>query len=580
MKILQIADLHITESIDFILLENKLKKMYEVLEDELNELEDLLILICGDIIDKGDNEDECIDTKYSNAQHVLNFICQLFENYRFKIEFVPGNHDLQAETFQKFNEFISKYTEDNYLFDSHHTGVIRQFDDFNLVLLNSIFHCDTTYGKIDFNFIDELDDYKPCIIMLHHTFLSENDLDISAVRNAYKFFEVLEKKCVVAIFHGHTHGYKDIIIGDNKCNVIGVGPFLKPVENINNQFNLVELSNGKVERISNYRFSADLDRFTSEIVFYQEVPVFFKGSSAKGIYEKVVEETKKRKSIYNLQLNIEASYIEFEKEIFEGFSESISTARDWQSKEVPESLYYNHGIYMKTGNIWWVDYICDELLSKATSSRAIIPLIDFSTVIESKDDFLPSFDIVQFGFADEAKKKIIVTVYLRALEVNNFLKINICEIYLMIKELKVKIRSIDKVDICICAFRAQYKEMYGCFRKAQIDHLKESSITLMLVDKKFDEVAEMLNEKLELNETVVQDRGLKSLLNAISSLVDDGRCSKELLITNKLVLEKLELLKIERAKNSNYSQIEELEKELADSILVFSKELENEGGKE
>ena len=128
-----------------------------------------------------------------------------------------------------------------------------------------------------------------------------------------------------------------------------------------------------------------------------------------------------------------------------------------------------------------IDFVINELKSKATSSRAIIPLINFEQVVNSGDDFLPSFDLVQFGFEHEIKNQLYVTLYLRALEVNHFLKINLCEIYVMCKKISEEIRSIESIDVTVIAFKAQYKEHYGCFERAEIDMYSEADITVLLL---------------------------------------------------------------------------------------------------
>ncbi|WBW95256.1 metallophosphoesterase family protein [Oceanirhabdus sp. W0125-5] len=576
MIILQVADLHISKQTDSSIIKSKIDKLYKTISEKISEHEELLFLICGDVIDKGDKEDECVDTKFKVVEDVLNYISEIFKSFKLRIEFVPGNHDIHQGSFDEFNDLISKYNNGEYCFNNDNTGILRNYDDFDILLINSVFHCNREYGKVDLKCLDKLDNYKPTIIVLHHTFLSENDNDSSAIRNAYRFFEKIEGKNIIAMLHGHTHGYKDIKIG-NKCYVVGVGPFIKPIENVNNQFNLIELNGNWIQKISNYRYNADMDKYTAEIVFLEENRTAFSGESVKEVYEKVVVETERRKCIYNIGINVKTKYQNFEKEIMDNFKENIEIAKDWQEKNVPESLYYNHGMYMKTEDVWGIEYIIEELKAKATSSRAIIPLINFSDVAKSKDDFLPSMDVIQFGFKDESKTTVFLTVYLRALEVKNFLKINLCEIYLMIKVIKEEIRSIDSINVNIFAFRAQYKEKYGCFKKAAIDHLSESDLTIKLIDKEYQDIIVMLKEKLDLNETVIQDKGLTSLNSAISSVVKRGSCSEELLKYNKYILERLDELKKEREKTSNYDYIEALEKALSGAISEFIEVLEKEG---
>lgn len=576
MLILQIADLHISQNIDE---NNKLDELYRSILKNYTENEKIIILICGDIIDCGDElNGVCVDEKIKCASKFLDSLKEKFRKFDFDIEFVPGNHDIHKKSFEKFNDLISKYNNKKYSFTEDETGIIRKYDDFDILLMNSSFHFDRKFGKVDLKCLDKLDKDKPSIIALHHTFLSENDNDNSAIRNSYKFFEKIEEKNIIALLHGHTHGYKDIKIGKN-CLVVGVGPFIKNVENVNNQFNLIEIDEQSIRKISNCCYHADRNIFNSDVVYSEERNNFFSGNSVEKVYKKVVKETKRNKCIYNIGINIKMKYDIFKNEIKSCFGEeNIKKAKDWQEYDVPESLYYNHGQYMKIDNIKGVDYIIEELESKATSSRAIIPLINFADVIKSEDSFLPSFDIVQCTFEDDSKTKIFITIYLRALEVNHFLKINLCETYLMINKIKEKIRQIDCVDVNIFACKAQYKEKYGCFKRAKLDSLKESDLTMKLVDKKYGDIIEMLEEKVDLNETVIESKGLYSLCNVIETMIKRGEENvyDEILKAIKSVLLKLNELKKEREKTSNYDEINSVENKLNKEIYSLIKLFKNE----
>lgn len=57
--------------------------------------------------------------------------------------------------------------------------------------------------------------------MIHHTFLSENHDDVYAIRNGYDVFNFVDNAHVIGVLHGHTHGYKDIVVG-KQCRLIGV----------------------------------------------------------------------------------------------------------------------------------------------------------------------------------------------------------------------------------------------------------------------------------------------------------------------------------------------------------------------
>lgn len=569
MKIIQIADLHINDKTQIEILKLKINKLFNSLKGKIEKDEELIFCVCGDIIDQGN------ELMYNYAEEIFNYIKACFYEYKLWFEFVPGNHDLCNGSFDVYDRFIDKFLVNAYKYNIGIHNHLRQYDHIDLILTNSIHHKDKTYGQLDIDSVGTILTKKPTLLITHHTLLSENDGDISPIRNSYKLMGLVEKKEVVAILHGHTHGYKDIKIG-GKCRVIGVGPMFKEVPDINNQFNFIDLNGYHIQTIENYRYNADLDTYTPILVYKEKLNGFYYGDSVKKVYDEIVADTKRYNCINNLKMNICTEYSNFEKDINTFFPNSIKVAEDWQSKIVPQSMYYNHGEHMQTKEVWGIDHIIKELNNKPTSSRAIIPLIDFNDVVNSGDQYLPSLDIIQFGFADDTKIKAFVTIYMRALEVNHFLRINLCEIYIMLKRIVAENRTIKDVDITVLAFRAQFKEKYGCFRRAEIDRISEAKLTIMLLEKNYQAIIDLLKEKVELSETVVQDRGLNYLQNALIEAVGTKACSEILLEKIADVLKQLNILRIEREKTSNYSEIEKIEQSVTQVFNNLINEFENE----
>lgn len=211
---------------------------------------------------------------------------------------------------------------------------------------------------------------------------------------------------------------KKCVLGTNTW-LIGVGPFTKDVPAVSPQANVIEISPLGVEKVFSYRYNADIDKTWSQTL--AESPITeFSGHSLAKVYRDAVLGVKSSSAILNFKMKVHLPYDQFCKEIQELFSDKISIAQDWQSKEVPASLYYNHGQYIwKYGDP--IDFLYNELIKKPTSSRAVIPLINFGDVVNSKDNFLPSFDLLQFGYHTPSDRTLNVILYLRALEVNHFL---------------------------------------------------------------------------------------------------------------------------------------------------------------
>ena len=566
MQIIQIADLHISNTIDVKLIKSKILKVYDAMHPKMRKEDELAICILGDIVDRGD------ESAYATANEVISFLMDTFSEFNPTLEFVPGNHDLcscpfkpnlpevckeQKCTLEPFIEFAKGI---NAGCDYSASIIHKKFSDVDIVFAGSVFHRNCKYGLLDTEKLENIKLNKPALLVTHHTFLSEGDDDISAIRNAYKVFDIIGRKNIVGVLHGHTHGYKDIVIGD-KCPVIGVGPFLKEIPNVNNQVNLVMATSSGIQEVINYFYRGDLEKFEEKVLFRRNSTVY-SGTDISAVYKRIVADTKKLGILPNLRLKLNMSHKMFNTQVEHVFSKDIQDAKLWQETDkVPDSLYYNHGAYMKDENKTAIDFIIEELLSKATSSRAIIPLIRFKDVIESGDGFLPSFDLVQFGFLLETKTTLIVTVYLRALEVNHFLKINICEIYLLCKQIADKIRSISDVNIELFAFRAQYKEKFGCFKKARIDMINESDLTIM-IQRDATIIIPLLNEKKDFSETVVQDIGIDNLSRALNAINKAIPIKTTILEIMERILITMDKLKSERKKTSNYVTIESIETDL------------------
>jgi len=555
MKILQIADLHLKDDTEVDNIKYKIKKMYDKINNLFDKQEEIICCILGDIVDYGNA------AMFVKANTLFAYMRGLYKDFKFSFEFIPGNHDLCNDSFQDFDQMISKFISPTYSYNRR-SIYVKEYNEINLVLMNSTYHKDFNYGKIEISSLEKVECKKPAIFVVHHALMSENDGDYSPIRNAYKLISEIENNNPIALLHGHTHGYKKTTIGKN-CLIVGVGPMFKQVDDVNNQFNLIDINGTSIKTIKNYRYSSDLDTYEEVLVYEKPKTNNYYGESLKLLYDNVVVDTKNNGFLTNLKFQCKSSYTDFEKCIIESFPSDLELAKDWQSLELPVTLYYNHGQYMQNDNKSAIEYIANELNNKATSCRAIIPLINFKDVVISGDDFLPSFDIVQFGFENESKSDLIVSLYMRALEVNHFLKINICEIYIMSQALLKLIRTIDNITINIFAFRAQYKEEYACFKKSTIDRITESDLTILIMNKENDKICELLNEKIKACETVIQDAGLIHLKNAISSAVGRGYCEQSALDQMNAFLENLNVLKEERGRTSNYETIKKYEDNLS-----------------
>jgi len=565
MKIIQISDLHITKDSTLRQYSQKISCLIETINKEIPQGAQLLILICGDLIDKGD------PSGYQVAGEVLNAIEDGLLNYTVEFEFTPGNHEINenlASKLEEFGTFLEKIKKSPAI--SNSSVLVKEYEGINFVIINTCFLFNKEYGEVDIPKIEEtLKTLNgPIVWFAHHTLFSRYGGDGSAIRNSHALIECIISRNSIAYIHGHTHGYSDITIG-KKCKVVGVGPLFKKLEDVNNQFNILTISGTQLIRIDNFGYRADTNSFVKQTLYENQKTNYFEGSSLINLYGEAVTNVKASNVVNNFHFELSCSLNNFQKEVESEFCREIELAKLWIDDTLPDEMYYNHAQFMNKGEKNGIDYIIEELSRKSTSSRAIIPLINMLDVVNSGDRYLPSLDVIQFGFDDDTKARLRLTVYMRALEVNHFLKINISEMYHLINTVCDNFRSVQWLDINIVAFRAQYKERFGCFMKARIDAVSPHKMTAIVMKKDIDNLISMLEEKKSLSETVVNADGINSLASALLETVDDGKYeyyTRELIEESKRLVRSYEALIGSRKRTSIHTEIERIEREIIDIL--------------
>jgi hypothetical protein len=192
--------------------------------------------------------------------------------------------------------------------------------------------------------------------------------------------------------------------------------------------------------------------------------------------------------------------------------DSSELAKDFQNPERPDTLYMNHGEYIKPEGILNVIH---NLMNKHNGNRAIISLINQDKILGSGDEPIPSFMILQFCIEDNI---LYVTTYFRALEVESFLRINVEEIRLIINQIYQSIRTIKFVCLNIFSFRAYSCKDINPLKKPEIE-LMDSILILKLMEKKPQELIRLLKEKLKPS-TVVKNESLQIIYDII---IDDRK---------------------------------------------------------
>jgi uncharacterized protein YegL len=241
-------------------------------------------------------------------------------------------------------------------------------------------------------------------------------------------------------------------------------------------------------------------------------------------------------------------------------SDVTETALDFQMIKCPDGLHMNHGEYIHKKNNG-IEEVINRLKTNPTSNRAIISLINQEDIVDSGDSPIPSFMIIQFAI--ENTNEMYVTVYFRALEVSNFLRINTEEIRQIIEIVKKDFVDLSEIKLNILAFKAYDKNTFNSLIKFKIDTLDQIEIQEYLFDNKIDELIKMLEEKKEFS-TVIKYKSFENILKWIE--VDNKKASP--LLNKKLrsnlsinllkeIVSQLKELERLRTKNSHHPVIEE-----------------------
>ncbi len=604
MYIVQIADLHIGSTIlttpkesDFLL------KSAELIKKEIPQKETILICLCGDIIDsKGLLQGTSDESKkrYNNAIELIQrFEKNLKKEYNIIIKCCLGNHDVtHVDDLIGFIKEVDGDPPSRKELQECYTVEIDNVET-KIIFVNSCDGDQIEKGRINYDTLEEelknSGQSNKKILVLHHTIMSMFDEDNSSIRNAAKLVNLIDAYNVIGILHGHIHGREVLNIGKNQCKIIGTGAlFSRDNPNVNSQFNIIELNKNKFLKILNCRYLADGGNEPWDIKNLNDLETasIFKGDKFSEIYKELLDTLEILTPIYNLRIDIKTTYQEFISDIDIFFYDDKLKRGDiewlypvlgemWQATEVPEELYFNHGTYFKMGETSGIDYVASELKRKPTSNRIVLSTYNMGDIIQSLDDknYLPSLASIQFGKDED---KLIIHMHLRALEAKRFLKINICEIYYLLKKLKEKSIEFEKVEIIISAFRVQKKEKFHCFLKSKIDVIEPEKLSAMVSYKRFPKLSQLFKEKRDARESITISRGIKSVYLAMKASNEENvRDGKEIEYNQEILrlLERTlniyeELDKIHRSVSVYNEEEEKYENEIDDLLEKIVNELE------
>lgn len=252
------------------------------------------------------------------------------------------------------------------------------------------------------------------------------------------------------------------------------------------------------------------------------------------IVNDAIKECEKDESI-NLILPYEFNIDILESKFVKSYE---NKAKEWISDNPGEDMYFTHGKYYfgKVGQ----EYIANELKIKPTTRRAILNAFNMEELFNSSDTPIPAFIVLQFRIIG---KILYLTAFFRALEVSEFLPINLTEICLHSKEIRRKNIEINRIRLCIVATSAHIIDEFTCLRKAEIDYMEEAEIGVLVADKEKSELIRLLYDKGR-HTSYLDLKGISALIIALNRKKD--AYPAEVLIYAKNFKESIEKEKNER----------------------------------
>ncbi|MDO7244970.1 hypothetical protein Q5M44_10560 [Acinetobacter pittii] len=231
----------------------------------------------------------------------------------------------------------------------------------------------------------------------------------------------------------------------------------------------------------------------------------------------------------NTELTVDRKYLNFTRyfelpksSVIENGSSTELLAKSWMSFEKPEDLLFNHGEYITEEGF---EHIINELKYKPDSNRALYSLLNYQKICNQGDHPIPSFLLFQVTVEESI---LYATVYFRAIEVANFLKVNLQEIKLNLLKIiqNSHLNYISKIRLTIHAFNAYKKFDQKLPIIFEIDRLKPAKLSRLLY--KSDNHPELIRLIMEKRgaETYISTNWVRIILDELTENSDFIEISK------------------------------------------------------
>lgn len=283
-----------------------------------------------------------------------------------------------------------------------------------------------------------------------------------------------------------------------------------------------------------------------------------------------VEDVKNAGFIHNLCIQVS-----FDKKLIQSdqLCSCEALAGLWQAPIHPKELYFNHGEYIGCNGI---PYIIEELSRKPSSNRALYSLISQKHILklrnEDTDRPIPSFMVLQCGIDGS---RFYCTTYFRALEVSEFLKINVAEIKLVLSQVLREFSDVKEVVLTIFSFSAYATEGFNALQRPKLDWLEKEDLPGIFL-KGPAEIGRLLQEKARPS-SVIEVTSLAALQRIIDN--DQYKNSKNEGLNRgrirNLLLEAISAgtaLQDLRRRHSKHEEIDNLQEEFITLLNLTARE--------
>ncbi|MDR2571262.1 MAG: metallophosphoesterase [Oscillospiraceae bacterium] len=271
MKIVMMSDLHISKESKVAKYKVVLGSLARLLIDNINQNEVVILLFCGDIIDKGEKEAK---ESFSNAKIIIDHLKECLErNFKSVLfRFVPGNHDICDRNLNDFDEFTAAYTGTEVFCFSYKDVYDELIMGINFIYANSNINGNRKIARTNWEEIEKCISNVYCnLIIAHHSLLSENDDDgdevkESALRGGSRFFLSSfgnHAKCYY--LHGDSH--REFALQFDERVMFGVAPLFSVIEDIGKQFLLFNIKYGNILTVEKCIYDGDRKTFHPTLIF-------------------------------------------------------------------------------------------------------------------------------------------------------------------------------------------------------------------------------------------------------------------------------------------------------------------------